>query len=99
MDNSQRENLNQRKRHKILHLQRRGRNWVVVILNHRLKKVNIADANNKNIPYAIEEIVEEVKVVVKKAKAKAEKIKAVAEEVVKVAEKVKKPATKKTTKK
>jgi hypothetical protein len=64
-----------------------------------MKKGKIADANNNNIPDAIEEKVEEVKVVVKKAKAKAEKIKAVAEEVVKVAEKVKKPATKKTTKK
>jgi hypothetical protein len=64
-----------------------------------MKKGKIADANNNNIPDAIEEKVEEVKVVVKKAKAKAEKIKAVAEEVVKVAEKVKKPATKKTAKK
>ena len=64
-----------------------------------MKKGKIADANNNNIPDAIEEKVEEVKVVVKKAKAKAEKVKAVAEEVVKVAEKVKKPATKKTTKK
>jgi ribosome biogenesis protein Nip4 len=64
-----------------------------------MKKGKIADANNNNIPDAIEEKVEEVKVVVKKAKAKAEKVKAVAEEVVKVAEKVKKPATKKTAKK
>ena len=64
-----------------------------------MKKGKIQDANNNNIPDAIEEKVEEVKVVVKKAKAKAEKIKAVAEEVVKVAEKVKKPAAKKTAKK
>ena len=64
-----------------------------------MKKGKIADANNNNIPDAIEEKVEEVKVVVKKAKAKAEKVKAVAEEVVKVVEKVKKPAAKKTTKK
>jgi hypothetical protein len=64
-----------------------------------MKKGKIADANNNNIPDAIEEKVEEVKVVVKKAKAKVEKVKAVAEEVVKAAEKVKKPATKKTAKK
>jgi hypothetical protein len=57
-----------------------------------MKKGTIADANNNNIPDAIEEKVEEVKVVVKKAKAKVEQVKtAVA--------KVKKPATKKTTKK
>jgi hypothetical protein len=64
-----------------------------------MKKGKIADANNNNIPDAIEEKVEEVKVVVKKAKAKVEKVKALAEEVVKVAEKVKKPATKKVAKK
>ena len=34
-----------------------------------MKKGTIADANNNNIPDAIEEKVEEVKVVVKKAKA------------------------------
>jgi hypothetical protein len=64
-----------------------------------MRKGTIADANNNNIPDAIEEKVEEVKVVVKKAKAKAEKVKTVVAEVAKVAEKVKKPATKKTTKK
>ena len=37
-----------------------------------MKKGKIADANNNNIPDAIEEKVEEVKVVVKKAKAKVE---------------------------
>jgi hypothetical protein len=37
-----------------------------------MKKGKIQDANNNNIPDAIEEKVEEVKVVVKKAKAKAE---------------------------
>lgn len=64
-----------------------------------MKKGKIQDANNNNIPDAIEEKVEEVKVVVKKAKVKAEKVKAAVAEVAKVAEKVKKPATKKTTKK
>jgi hypothetical protein len=64
-----------------------------------MKKGKIADANNNNIPDAIEEKVEEVKVVVKKAKVKAEKVKAAVAEVKKVADKVKKPATKKTTKK
>jgi hypothetical protein len=63
-----------------------------------MKKGKIQDANNNNIPDAIEEKVEEVKVVVKKAKAKAEKVKAAVAEVAKVAEKVKKPATKKATK-
>jgi hypothetical protein len=60
-----------------------------------MRKGTIADANNNNIPDAIEEKVEEVKVVVKKAKAKAEKVKTAVAEVAKVAEKVKKPATKK----
>ena len=64
-----------------------------------MKKGKIKDTNNNNIPDAIEEKVEEVKVVVKKAKVKAEKVKTAVAEVVKVAEKVKKPATKKTTKK
>jgi hypothetical protein len=64
-----------------------------------MKKGKIADANNNNIPDAIEEKVEEVKVVVKKAKAKVEKVKTAVAEVKKVADKVKKPATKKTTKK
>ena len=64
-----------------------------------MKKGKIQDANNNNIPDAIEEKVEEVKVVVKKAKAKVEKVKTAVAEVKKVADKVKKPATKKTTKK
>jgi hypothetical protein len=64
-----------------------------------MKKGKIKDANNNNIPDAIEEKVEEVKVVVKKAKAKVEKVKTAVAEVKKVADKVKKPATKKTTKK
>jgi hypothetical protein len=64
-----------------------------------MKKGTITDANNNNIPDAIEEKVEEVKVVVKKAKAKVEKVKTAVAEVKKVADKVKKPATKKTTKK
>jgi hypothetical protein len=63
-----------------------------------MKKGTIADANNNNIPDAIEEKVEEVKVVVKKAKAKVEKVKTAVAEVVKVVETVKKPATKKATK-
>jgi archaellum component FlaG (FlaF/FlaG flagellin family) len=64
-----------------------------------MKKGTIADANNNNIPDAIEEKIEEAKVVVKKAKAKVEKVKTAVAEVKKVADKVKKPATKKTTKK
>jgi hypothetical protein len=64
-----------------------------------MKKGTITDANNNNIPDAIEEKIEEVKVVVKKAKAKVEKVKTAVAEVKKVADKVKKPATKKTTKK
>ena len=63
-----------------------------------MKKGTIADANNNNIPDAIEEKIEEVKVVVKKAKAKVEKVKTAVAEVKKVADKVKKPATKKATK-
>jgi len=64
-----------------------------------MKRGTIADANNNNIPDAIEEKVEEVKVVVKKAKAKVEKAKEVVAEVSKVVKEVKKPATKKATKK
>lgn len=64
-----------------------------------MKKGTIADANNNNIPDAIEEKVEEVKVVVKKAKAKVEKAKEVVAEVKKVADKVTKPTTKKAPKK
>jgi hypothetical protein len=63
-----------------------------------MKKGTIADANNNNIPDAIEEKIEEAKVVVKKAKAKVEKVKTAVVEVKKVADKVKKPATKKATK-
>ena len=64
-----------------------------------MKKGTIADANNNNIPDAIEEKIEEAKVVVKKAKAKVEKVKTAVAEVKKVADKVKKPAAKKSTKK
>jgi Flp pilus assembly protein CpaB len=63
-----------------------------------MKKGKIQDANNNNIPDAIEEKIEEVKVVVKKAKAKVEQVKTAVAEVKKVADKVKKPATKKATK-
>ena len=64
-----------------------------------MKKGTIADANNNNIPDAIEEKVEEVKVVVKKAKAKVQKAKEVVAEAKKVADKVTKPTTKKAPKK
>jgi len=64
-----------------------------------MKKGTIADANNNNIPDAIEEKVEEVKVVVKKAKAKVQKAKEVVAEARKVADKVTKPTTKKAPKK
>jgi hypothetical protein len=63
-----------------------------------MKKGTIADANNNNVPDAIEEKIEEAKVVVKNVKAKVEKAKEVVAEVKKVADKVKKPATKKATK-
>jgi len=63
-----------------------------------MKKGTITDANNNNIPDAIEEKIEEAKVVVKKAKVKVEKVKTAVAEVKKVADKVKKPATKKATK-
>ncbi len=62
-----------------------------------MKKGKIQDANNNNIPDAVEEKVEEVKVVVKKTAAKAKKVAAVAEKVVK--EVTKKPATKKAASK
>jgi hypothetical protein len=55
-----------------------------------MKKGTIADANNNNIPDAIEEKVEEVKEVAKKVKAVAEKATKVAKTVV-----VEKKATKK----
>jgi uncharacterized membrane protein len=64
-----------------------------------MKKGTIADANDNNIPDAIEEKVEEVKVVVKKAKAKVQKAKEVVAEAKKVADKVTKPTTKKAPKK
>ena len=62
-----------------------------------MKTGKVKDANNNNIPDAIEEKVEEVKVVVKKTAAKAKKVAAVAEKVVK--EVTKKPATKKAASK
>lgn len=62
-----------------------------------MKKGTITDANNNNIPDAIEEKIEEVKVVVKKAKAKVEEVKTAVAEVKKVADKVTKLATKKAT--
>ena len=55
-----------------------------------MKKGTIADANNNNIPDAIEEKVAEVKEVAKKVKAVAEKVTKVAKTVV-----VEKKATKK----
>ena len=55
-----------------------------------MKKGTIADANNNNIPDAIEEKVEDVKEVAKKVKAVAEKVTKVAKTVV-----VEKKATKK----
>jgi hypothetical protein len=61
-----------------------------------MKKGTIADANNNNIPDAIEEKIEEAKVVVKKAKAKVEKVKNVVTEVKEVAKKVKAVAEKVT---
>jgi beta-lactam-binding protein with PASTA domain len=64
-----------------------------------MKKGKIADANNNNIPDAIEEKIEEAKVVVKKAKAKVEKVKSIVAEAEAVVAKVKKPATKKVAKK
>jgi hypothetical protein len=60
-----------------------------------MKKGTIADANNNNIPDAIEEKVEEAKVVVKKVKAKVEKAKEVVAE---VETKVKNATAKKATK-
>lgn len=65
-----------------------------------MKKGKIKDANNNNIPDAIEEKVAEVKVVVEKAKAKVEKVKTAVAEVSKVVKDVKskKPTTKATKK-
>jgi len=62
-----------------------------------MKKGKIQDANNNNIPDAVEEKVEEVKAVVKQTAAKAKKVAAVAEKVAK--EVTKKPATKKAASK
>ena len=61
-----------------------------------LKKGTIADANNNNIPDAIEEKVAEVKETVKKVKAVAEKATKVAKTVVVEKKATKKPAAKKT---
>jgi hypothetical protein len=61
-----------------------------------MKKGTIADANNNNIPDAIEEKVEEVKEVAKKVKAVAEKATKVAKTVVVEKKATKKPAAKKT---
>jgi hypothetical protein len=60
-----------------------------------MKKGKIQDANNNNIPDAIEKPIEEVKEVVKKTAAKAKKVAEVAEKVAKEVKVVKKPATKK----
>lgn len=61
-----------------------------------LKKGKIKDANNNNIPDAIEKPIEEVKLVVEKTVAKAKKVAKVAEKVAKEVKAVKaKPATKK----
>ena len=61
-----------------------------------MKKGTIADANNNNIPDAIEETVAEVKEVAKKVKAVAEKATKVAKTVVVEKKATKKPAAKKT---
>jgi hypothetical protein len=61
-----------------------------------MKKGKIADANNNNIPDAIEEKVEEVKEVAKKVKAVAEKATKVAKTVVVEKKATKKAAPKKT---
>ena len=61
-----------------------------------MKKGTIADANNNNIPDAIEEKVAEVKEAVKKVKAVAEKATKVAKTVVVEKKATKKPAAKKT---
>ena len=61
-----------------------------------MKRGKIADANNNNIPDAIEEKVAEVKEVAKKVKAVAEKVTKVAKTVVVEKKATKKPAAKKT---
>jgi 6-phosphofructokinase len=61
-----------------------------------MKSGKVADANNNNIPDAIEEKVAEVKETVKKVKAVAEKATKVAKTVVVEKKATKKPAAKKT---
>jgi hypothetical protein len=61
-----------------------------------MKSGKVADANNNNIPDAIEEKVAEVKEVAKKVKAVAEKATKVAKTVVVEKKATKKPAAKKT---
>ena len=61
-----------------------------------MKSGKVADANNNNIPDAIEEKVAEVKETVKKVKAVAEKATKVAKTVVVDKKATKKPAAKKT---
>jgi hypothetical protein len=64
-----------------------------------MKTGKVKDANNNNIPDALEEKVEEVVVKVKEVKAKVEKVKAVAEKAVKAVKTPKASTAKKTTKK
>lgn len=59
-----------------------------------IKQGKIKDANNNNIPDAIEEKVEEVKEVVAEVKEKAKKVKAVADKVVKAKKSAKKATPK-----
>lgn len=59
-----------------------------------MKQGKIKDANNNNIPDAIEEKVEEVKEVVAEVKEKAKKVKAVADKVVKAKKSAKKATPK-----
>ena len=61
-----------------------------------MKTGKVKDANNNNIPDAIEEKVEEVKEVAKKVKAVAEKVTKVAKTVVVEKKATKKAAPKKT---
>ena len=61
-----------------------------------MKNGKVKDANNNNIPDAIEEKVAEVKEVAKKVKAVAEKVTKVAKTVVVEKKATKKPAAKKT---
>ena len=69
---------------------------ISMISLQRMKKGTIADANNNNIPDAIEEKVAEVKEVANKVKAVAEKVTKVAKTVVVEKKATKKPAAKKT---